>query len=241
MPTSQPPPATAAPSVWLRRERGSRGRASQWSRDEVADAGVLIADEHGLVAVTMRSVAAHLGTEGASLYRIVDSRDQLLELMADRVNGEFDYSTAAAGSGAAGLHSLARQGRALYARHRWLLDIPGATPVLGPNATAYLDHALGTLAATGLASRDRLEVVGILSGLVRVLALGEASPEQGRLSPAWQAAMTDHLRTMVAGRSHPHLAAVLAAGHGAPDPADRFDHVIGLIIDALINGRRDAY
>lgn len=237
MPISHAHPTTAAPSVWLRRERGSRGRASQWTRDEVADAAVLIADEVGLAAVTMRSVAARLGTAGASLYRIVDSRDQLLELMADRVIGEFDYSTAAAGSGAAGLHSLASQGRALYARHRWLLDISGAAPVLGPNATAYLDRALGTLAAADLTSRDRLEVVGILSGLVRVLALGEASPEQGHLSPAWQAAMAEHLRATVVAGSHLHLAEALATSHGAPDATDRFDHVISLIIDALITGR----
>lgn len=237
MPIS-PEPATAAPSIWLRRERGSRGRASQWTRDEVADAGVLVADQQGLAAVTMRSVAAHLGTAGASLYRIVDSRDQLLELMADRVNGEFDYSTAPAGSGAAGLHSLAAQARALYARHRWLLDISTTAPVLGPNAATYLDGALGTLTATDLNSRERLEAVGILSGLVRVLALGEASPEQGPMSRVWQDAMTDHLRTLVESGAHPHLAEVLAASHGAPDATDAFDRVIGLIIDALINRRR---
>ena len=233
---SDTPPTTAAPSVWLRPERGSRGPASRWTRDDVADAGVRVADEHGLAAVTMRSVASRLGTAGASLYRIVDSRDQLLELMADRVNGEFDYSTVGAGSGTVGMRSLARQGRAIYARHRWLLEIPDTAPVLGPNAMTYLDRALGTLSSTDLTEGAKLEVVGIVSGLVRVLALGEASPGRGRLSPEWQAAMADHLRATAVSESHPHLAAVLAADRDAADPGDGFDRVIGLVIDVAVHG-----
>ena len=50
--------------------------------------------------------------------------------------------------------------------------------------------------------------------------------------------MTDHLRTTVVAGAHPHLAEALAASHGTPDATDTFDDVIGLIIDALINGRR---
>lgn len=143
---------TAAPSVWLRTQRGSRGPASQWTRDDVAAAGVGLADAGGLEAVTMRSMAATLGTAGASLYRIVDSRDHVLELMADRVIAEFDYADTPPGSGHVGLLSLAVQARAIYARHPWLLTITTSSPVLGPNATTYLDHALGTIVETALTS-----------------------------------------------------------------------------------------
>ena len=174
-----------APSVWLRLQRGSRGPASQWTRDDVAEAGVSLADAGGLEAVTMRSIAARLGTAGASLYRIVDSREQVLELMTDRVIGEFDYAGTSPGSGADGLMRLAVQGRAIYARHPWLLATASTDPVLGPNAMTYLDRSLGTLADTDLTSRQRLEAVGIVAGLVRVLALDEAKTESGRLSPAW--------------------------------------------------------
>lgn len=224
-----------APSVWLRSERGSRGPASQWTRDDVAAAGVALADRGGLEAVTMRAIAARLGTAGASLYRIVDSHQQVLQLMADRVIGEFDYSSAGPGSGSAGMLVLAVQARAIYARHPWMLTVMGSDPVLGPNATIYLDNALATLADSGLPVRQRLEAVGIVSGLVRVLAIDEARPDQGRLSPAWQEALTSHLRATVRPDSHPYLSAALTHGEDAPAQGDdRFVLLVGVVIDSLL-------
>ena len=224
-----------APSVWLRLQRGSRGPASQWTRDDVAEAGVSLADAGGLEAVTMRSIAARLGTAGASLYRIVDSREQVLELMTDRVIGEFDYAGTSPGSGADGLMRLAVQGRAIYARHPWLLATASTDPVLGPNAMTYLDRSLGTLADTDLTSRQQLEAVGIVAGLVRVLALDEAKTESGRLSPAWQGALTSYLRAGTNPDTHPHLSQALLAGERDADRAgDRFEAVVGLVIAALL-------
>ncbi len=227
--------AATAPSVWLRPQRGSRGPASQWTRDDIAAAGVSLADAGGLEAVTMRSIAVSLGTAGASLYRIVDSRDHVLELMADRVIGEFDYAETPPGSGAAGMMRLAAQGRAIYARHPWLLATPTAEPVLGPSAMTYLDRALGTLADTTLTSRQRLETVGIVAGLVRVLALDEAKPGHGRLSPVWQEALTSYLRAGANPDTHPHLFQTLLVGERVTESAaDRFEAVVGLVIAALL-------
>src|SRR5690242_6048756 len=78
-------------SIWLRPERGSRGRAPEHTRDGIAAAAVRLADSDGLGAVTMRSVAEALGGGSASLYRYVESRDELVALMVDQVNAEIDY------------------------------------------------------------------------------------------------------------------------------------------------------
>lgn len=229
-------PSGVAPSVWLRPQRGSRGPASQWSRDDVAAAGVLLADTAGLGAVTMRSIAAALGTAGASLYRIVDSRDHVLELMADRVIGEFDYADAPAGAGDDGLLRLAVQARAIYARHPWMLAISNASPALGPNAMTYLDHALGTIADLGLTRRQRLEAVGIVSGLVRVLALDDARSGQGRLSAEWHEALTANLRAATDADAHPFLSrALLGAESITEGPDDRFESVLRPVIAALLH------
>ena len=110
-----------APSIWLRPERGSRGPTPRLTRPGVAAAAIELADADGLAAVTMRSVASVLGKAPASLYRVIESRDELLELMTDTVIGEFTYSTKLSGSGPEGLLSLARQARSLYG------DIPGCS------------------------------------------------------------------------------------------------------------------
>src|SRR3954471_15207687 len=55
------------------------------SREAVVDAGLKVLEAEGLDAVTMRRVAAELDTGAASLYVYVANRDELLDLMLDRV------------------------------------------------------------------------------------------------------------------------------------------------------------
>ena len=159
-------------SVWTRPERAPRGPVPEHSRAEIAAAGIVIADADGLGAVTMRSVAAAVGTGPASLYRYVVNRGELVELMADQARGELDYTTAADGPPAARLLAIAREGRALYLRHPWLLDVQAA-PVPGPNAVLFIEHTLAALDGAGLPGPARLETVGLFSGAVRLTAQTE--------------------------------------------------------------------
>lgn len=69
----------AHPTIWLRPERSGRGPAPEYSRAQIARAGVELADADGLTSVTMRSVAAAVGAGPASLYRYVATRDELVE------------------------------------------------------------------------------------------------------------------------------------------------------------------
>src|SRR5579859_3023932 len=76
-------------AIWLRPEHSPVGRPAQRSRAEITAAAIAIADREGLDAVSMRRVAAELGTGAASLYRYVDTRDDLVDLMTDAVGGEY--------------------------------------------------------------------------------------------------------------------------------------------------------
>jgi AcrR family transcriptional regulator len=69
--------------MWLRPERSAVGRPAQWSRVEIIPVALRVADAEGLDAVSMRRVAAELGTGAASLYRYVETREDLLDLMTD--------------------------------------------------------------------------------------------------------------------------------------------------------------
>src|ERR1700727_1834999 len=114
-----------AASIWLRPERSCVGRPAQLSRAEITAVALRIADAEGLDAVSMRRVAAELGTGAASLYRYVETRDELLDLMTDATAAEYDLTPPPPGHpGAvdwlAGLVALGEQGRAILRRHRWL-------------------------------------------------------------------------------------------------------------------------
>lgn len=224
-------------SIWTRPERAARGPVPEHSRAEIAAAGILIADADGLDAVTMRSVATAVGTGPASLYRYVVNRGELLELMADQARGELDDTTAAAGPPAARLLAIAREGRALYLRHPWLLDIPAA-PIPGPNAVTFIEHTLAALDGTDLPGPARLEAVALFSGAVRLTAQTEIEQSRaGRDAIRWQGELAAYLTGVVSAGQHPHLAAALAEAPASDGPAsqeDVFDRAMTRILAGIL-------
>jgi len=222
-------------SIWTRPERATRGPAPEHSRAEIAAAGVALADRRGLAAVTMRSAAAAIGTAPASLYRYVATRDELVELMADQVYGEYRYTGPEPGRPVANLLRLAHQGRAIYHRHPWLLDVPATGGLPGPNAVAFIEQALAALASTGLTGPEKLETIGLFSGAVRLLAQTEISQQRaGQDTAQWQGSLAGYLMHIVAGGQHPQLAAALAEPSGQPEPL--FDRALTRILTGLLPG-----
>jgi len=225
-------------SIWTRPERAPRGPVPEHSRAKIAAVGILIADADGLDAVTMRSVAAAVGTGPASLYRYVVNRGELLELMADQARGELDYTAAADGSPTARLLAIAREGRALYLRHPWLLDIQ-AVPVPGPNAVTFIEHTLAALDGTDLPGPARLEAVALFSGAVRLIA--QTAIEQsraGRDAIQWQAELAAYLTGIVSAGQYPRLAAALAEAPtsvGSRSQEEVFDSAMTKILAGLLS------
>src|SRR5258708_11038852 len=224
-------------SIWTRPERSARGPTPEHSRAEIAAAGVTLADAHGLAALTMRSVAAAIGTAAASLYRYVATRDELVELMADQVYGEYSHRPASANP-MADLIGLARQGRAVYHRHPWLLEMPATGTLPGPNALAFVEHVLAALAGTDLTGPAKLETIGLFSGAVQLFAQTEISQQRAQLdTDHWQGSLAAHLLHVAAAGQHPQLAAALA-DQPAVDPAEQeplFDRAMTRILTGLLH------
>jgi AcrR family transcriptional regulator len=237
--TSGPTVSGRGQSIWTRPERSARGPAPEHSRAEIASAGIALADASGLDAVTMRGVAAAIGTAPASLYRYVVTRDELIELMADRVYGEYACEAPAAGQPVAGLVRLAQQGRAIYLRHPWLLDVPAASGLPGPNAVAFIENALAALAGTDLTGPAKLQTVGLFSGAVRLFAQAEIDQRRaGQDLAQWQYALAGYLLQITAAGRHPYLAAALAdQPDDATPPEPLFDGAMTRIITGLLAGR----
>ena len=77
-----------APRLPTREERPRRRRQRALTREAIVDAALGIVDAEGLDAMTMRTVAHTLGTGAASLYAHVSSKEDLIELVVERVIGE---------------------------------------------------------------------------------------------------------------------------------------------------------
>lgn len=221
-------------SIWLRPARGSRGRAPEHTRDGIAAVAVRLADADGLGAVTMRSVAQALGGGSASLYRYVESRDELVALMVDQVNGEIDYTALGHADWLADLLALGRQSRGVYLRHPWLTETPAETAELGPHAVAYLEHALHALRDVDVDGHRKLEAIGVFTAVVRLLARTEieqrgTDPDERRRRLAAAA----HLAHVLQGGTHPHLAAALADPPVEADE-DQTERVLTRVLRGLL-------
>jgi AcrR family transcriptional regulator len=70
-------------------------RPAKLSRERLQAAALALVDEHGLAGLTMRSLAAALGTAPMTLYTHVASRADLEALVVDAVLGEADWHVAA--------------------------------------------------------------------------------------------------------------------------------------------------
>ena len=223
-------PAAAAPAPGT---RARRGRTPARTRHEIASAAIALADRDGLPAVTMRALAGAIDTGAASLYRYVSTRDELLELMVEEVNGEFELGAPDREPWMDQIIDLAHQSRAIYRRHPWMLEALDTTPALRPNGYAYLDYALAVLAPTGADGRTKLEAIAVFSGLVRLLCKQELDqPSTDRVPSADQAALTAHLTDVASTGSYPHLAAALS--NGSPID-DQFDRILRRVITGLLS------
>jgi len=149
-------------------------------RDSVLRAGLALADEAGLGAVTLRGLAGRLGVTPMALYRHVAGKEDLLDGMADLLYAELAIPEPG-GDWWDELAALARSSR------RVLLAHPAAAPLFsrplsGPNSVRLGDALLGTLRRAGFYPAEAEELHDQLSNMVFALVAPElhAGSRRGR-------------------------------------------------------------
>jgi AcrR family transcriptional regulator len=136
-----------------RRPRPERraGRPRRLDREAVVDAAMRILDADGLDAVTIRAVADELGTSGTALYTYVRDKDELVDLLVDRVIGEIDVD--AVSRELPWQEQVMQLGRAMRAAFVAHGDIARATLgriPQGERSLVVMESMLGRLRAAGL-------------------------------------------------------------------------------------------
>jgi AcrR family transcriptional regulator len=233
----------SASSIWLRRERAAVGRPAQRSRAEITAAAIAIADDEGLDAVSMRRVGAELGTGAASLYRYVETREELLDLMTDAVGAEYSLAKPS-GDWLGDLVALGEQARATLRRHPWLASLVITRPVIGPNGVALLEHFLTVLTGHPADTGTKMEAFAMLNGMTAAFVLHE----QGGGSALHERNVAYLLHAAASGE-HPRLAALLApavpatTGPATIEPAqlaDRYRDMLARILAGVLGPPPDS-
>ncbi|GAA2102064.1 TetR/AcrR family transcriptional regulator C-terminal domain-containing protein [Streptomyces albiaxialis] len=231
---------TAEPGViWSRPERTGRGPRPAYSRKDIAGAAVRIADADGLDAVSMRRVAAELGCGTMSLYNYVPRKEDLHELMADAVIGEYDLSREPSGDWRADLLDMAYRTRALMHRHPWLPRMMSPVHGFSPNGLRYLEHALSCMDSLEVTYGAKLELLAMLNGMVTTFVSNELATAERTRSLPWseeqeQAVRGAYLIRQLAGGEHPRMSAALAEDNGPIDLEAGFDRALRRVLDSYV-------
>ena len=149
--------------LWGRREQGKRGPRPGLSADAIVDAAVRLADAEGLEGVSMARVAAELGFTTMSLYRYVDSKEELLQLMWNASARGAEDLVLEGDGWRARLRMWAIMQRDMLDRHPWLTQMPMAAPPVAPNSLTFVERGLETMDGIGLADTDKLRFIGLIS------------------------------------------------------------------------------
>ena len=219
--------------MWRIDAPARKGPRPGLSREEIAVAAIAIADAEGLAAVSMGRVAHELGYTTMSLYRYVESKDELVALMWDTALGAPPNIDVSDGWRAALMRWAFLQRKSLR-DHSWALDIPISTPPISPHQIDWMEAGLAALDGTPLRYADKLGV--ILAVSVAVLAEARLTLE---LAAGDQLSPNDYasLLTRLIGRdTHRHLRAAIDEGAFAFDteePDEDFAFTLGLTLDGV--------
>jgi AcrR family transcriptional regulator len=202
----------------------------------VVDAALVIADTEGLSAVTVRRLGSQLGTSPMSVYTHVNSRDDLLVLMADAAHARMERSGFGRRRWQARVTLVAQDNLGLYGAHPWLLEVTDERSVLGPGTIAKYDHELHAFDALRLDDVVRDAALTFVLDFVRASGRAQApDPRSGELAALW-AAVAPQLAAYVgddfplAGRVGSAAGAAMQAAYS---PAHAWRFGLARVIDGL--------
>ncbi len=152
-------------------------------KEEILNAAVAIADEHGLEAVSMRSVAERVGVTPMALYPHIGGKDALLDAMVEHLGGELLPAVTATGSWREQLYGLAYAAREMARRHPWAGILIFARPSVAGDAVRVTDAVYQGLLAAGVPEPDVPRLERLISTFVIGYALSESGGRFGARDP----------------------------------------------------------
>ncbi len=169
----------------------------------------------------MRKLAEELGVGAGALYWHVTNREQLVQLVFDRVIGELPMPAPDADAWREQIKQAARDEREMMRRHPGIAQLSFGRIPVGPNAVRYMEWHLSILRSGGLSDR-----VAALAGDIIYLYIGAFSFEEcvGMAVPGDDASAHDFI-----GELREYFGSL---------PADRFPNMSELAV-ALTTGGRD--
>jgi len=196
---------------------------SRLDQDQIVEAALELLDRAGLAGVTTRKVAERLGIKSASLYWHIRDREQLLDLLSDRIVADARWPRASAGWREKIERLMKEYLRCLLA-HRDAARVAAGRPPTGPNRLRGAETLLTALLNSGLGERESIDAGLVLTTYVVGFALEQqaaaaSSAGEGHLDDAFM-------------KAYPTLTR-LAAQVGPGSTSGRFGEGLKLVLDGI--------
>jgi AcrR family transcriptional regulator len=214
------------PPWWRGREEKPRAERKPLTRDAIVEAALELLERDGLQGLSMRRLAQELGAGAASLYWHVGDKEELLNLMLDRIVGEAELIEPRAEHWQEQVKEMLRSMRRLMKRRRDAAQISLGRVPAGPNSLPVMERTLAVLDAAGLPARVISYAADMFALYVGGFAYEESMPQRSdpqAIGEYFASLPPDHFPTIS------KLAPALVAG----DSDERFEWAIELLVLGL--------
>ncbi|WP_433174827.1 TetR/AcrR family transcriptional regulator [Actinoallomurus sp. CA-150999] len=230
--------------IWARPQPA--GRKPRFTREQIAESALRIADTEGFEAVTMKRIAAEVGAGTMTLYYYVRNKADIVALMQDAILADLLVPDTELHVGwRAATIAIARRTREALLAHPWSPSV-FTSAAFGPNALRHMEQNLATLADTHLTAQAKLEFIAAVDAYVlgaslhAVESLSRAN--QAKSNPDATAAIVEYSRKLLRSGEFPHLNALTehpddpeSAAPAMTDDtlADQFERGLAALLDGL--------
>lgn len=203
----------------------------KFTRERLQSVALQLVDEHGLAGLTMRSLAAELGTGPMTIYNYVDGRDGLERLVTEAVMTEASWPDDPSEDWRQDLRVICE------AMWRAVRAHPGAIPLifarrsLDQATLTWAEALLRPLARGGRAGYELLVAFRAVSSYVAGFAEAELAGPLAAARGDDPQTVIDRVATL-SPEQFPHLTAIAAAAHSG-DPEIEFRAGLDIVLSGL--------
>jgi AcrR family transcriptional regulator len=217
-------------------KKRARGRppGPALNAEKILRCAVRLADEKGIEALSMRTLATKLGVEAMSLYNHVANKEEILDGIVDVVVSEIDVPVGGS-DWRTGMRRRAVSAHEVLLRHPWASGLIESRASTSPIRFRYANSVLGILRQAGFSVELAYQAFLTLDSYIYGFVLQEVSWPYG---PEELPAVVDRLRPQIAAGEYPHVSEVMTftlqkhtqsrRGYGA-----EFAFGLELILDGL--------
>lgn len=199
------------------------------TRASIIEGAVMLADEIGVDALTIRKLATSLGVKPMTIYHYVKNKESIIDGMVDEVFGKIELPPDDTDWKSA-IRTRSTSARAVLNQHSWAVPLMESRRAPGPATLRHHDAVLACLRNGGLSVEMTAHAYAVIDAFIYGFAIQEAS------LPSTSG--TDGLDAIIETlpvNEYPHLMEfttehVLKPGY---DFGNEFEFGLNLILDGL--------